>query len=153
MNKTLLTSLGVILSVTLTGLVQAEPLVPPLTVKWSQLPDMQQGTDYLSMYRPNNPSDGPVVADDFRSNGQHIVGFHWWGSYFDPCDPGLPPPPDRTVQFKISFHPNCPAGKDCPQYTHTPHQANLISSRSSMPKSPSMEPLPEGKGSTNTGRC
>jgi hypothetical protein len=52
---------------------------------------------------------GPVVTDDFQSNGQHIVGFHWWGSYFQ-NDPQLTPPADRTVQFEISFHPDCPAG-------------------------------------------
>lgn len=33
---------------------------------------MGQGTDNLSMHRLN----GPVVADDFRSDGRPISGFH-----------------------------------------------------------------------------
>lgn len=79
-------------------------------VKWSQSPDMDQGTDYLSMHR----SFGPVVADDFRSNGKPILGFHWWGSYLtDPStgnewDAGQSPA-ERTVSFEISFHQDCPA--------------------------------------------
>ncbi len=86
---------------------QAMPLqhVKP---KWSQLPDMDQGTDQVSMHR----SLGPVVADDFRSDGRPIAGFHWWGSYLmDPtgqewdAGQGL----ERTVQFEISFHQDCPA--------------------------------------------
>ncbi len=73
-------------------------------VKWSQLPDMNMGTDILSMHR----SFGPVVADDFQSNGKDIIGFRWWGSYFqDEPDLGGG---DRQVNFEISFHPDCPAG-------------------------------------------
>ncbi len=78
-------------------------------VKWSQLPDMDLGTDILSMHR----SFGPVVADDFQSNGKDIIGFRWWGSYLDPqYEPGLPGG-DRQVNFEISFHPDCVAGADC----------------------------------------
>ena len=66
---------------------------------------MVGGTDYLSMHRSN----GPVVVDDFRSDGRPILGFHWWGSYFSD-DPVLQPLQDRQVAFEISFHTDCPAG-------------------------------------------
>lgn len=88
---------------------QATPLVPPYVAKWSQAPDMDQGIDLLSMHR----SFGPVIADDFRSDGRPITGFHWWGSYLiDPAtnqewDTGQGP--ERSVSFEISFHQNCPA--------------------------------------------
>ncbi len=87
----------------LAGLAAATPLVPPMEPKWSQLPDMGQGTDQLSMHR----SFGPVVADDFRSDGRPITGFHWWGSYFQ--DAGQSKTASRPVQFEISFHIDCPA--------------------------------------------
>lgn len=75
----------------------------PLTdvqAKWSQLPDMDQGTDFVSMHR----SGGPVVVDDFRSDGRPIVGFRWWGSYFQDAGQGA----ERTVSFELSFHQDCP---------------------------------------------
>lgn len=92
------------------GFALATPLVPPYDVKWSQAPDMDQGVDYLSMHR----SGGPIVADDFQSDGRDIYGFHWWGSYLtDPrtgqefdTGQGL----ERNVSFEISFHRDCPAG-------------------------------------------
>jgi hypothetical protein len=88
------------------NLAHASPL--PYPAKWSQLPDMNQGTDYLSMHRAN----GPVVVDDWRSDGREILGFHWWGSYFDPTvepEQGQ----SRQVLFELSFHPDCPANADC----------------------------------------
>ncbi len=93
-----------------TGVTQATPLVPPYEAKWSQLPDMDTGTDQLSMHR----SFGPVVADDFRSDGRPITGFHWWGSYL--TDPGTNQEWDagqgaeRNVRFEMSFHQDCPIG-------------------------------------------
>ena len=88
----------------LTGMASATPLGPHYKPKWSQAPDMDRGTDVLSMHRTN----GPVVADDFVSDGRAIAGFHWWGSY-------LPDPTtgqewvtgqgaERSVSFEISFH-------------------------------------------------
>lgn len=100
-----------------------------LPVKWSQPPDMVFGIDYLSMHRVT----GPVVVDDFRSNGMPIVGFHWWGSYFQ-NDPNLGPTQDRNVQFEISFHPDVPAGND-PNYTFStpgqPYQFQLVTAEES----------------------
>ena len=100
--------------VLLTGMAAATPLVPPMKVKWSQAPDMDLGTDQLSMHR----SGGPVVADDFVSNGKPITGFHWWGSYLNDPSTGQEwdagqvanPNVDRLVSFEISFHQDCPAG-------------------------------------------
>jgi hypothetical protein len=72
----------------------------PYPWKWSQLPDMDQGTDWLSTHQ----SYGPVVADDFMSDGRLILGFHWWGSYLD----GLDPDPGTHKQFEVSFHGDVP---------------------------------------------
>jgi hypothetical protein len=85
----------------LAGSVSAMPLGPHFKPKWSQLPDMDQGTDYVSMHR----SGGPVVVDDFQSDGRTIAGLHWWGSYFQDAMQGA----ERDVSFEISFHQDCPA--------------------------------------------
>ena len=78
--------------------------------KWQQAPDMDTGTDYLSMHR----SGGPVVADDFMSDGRDIHGFHWWGSYLPDARTGQEfnagQGAERNVSFEISFHNDCPAG-------------------------------------------
>ena len=115
-----------------TGVTQAMPLVPPNLVKWSQLPDMDQGTDYLSMHR----ADGPIVVDDFRSDGRPISGFHWWGSYLpDPTgqewDAGQGATA-RDVSFEISIHQDCPVGDpNCgnggPYQYSTPSNGNYFS--------------------------
>ena len=76
--------------------------------KWTQLPDMDVAGDTVSMHR----SFGPVVADDFISDGRPIVGFHWWGSYFQDAGQSQN---ERMVQFEISFHQNCPAGSLDPE--------------------------------------
>lgn len=90
------------------GLTQAMPLTGDhYKPKWTQLPDMVDGDDNLSMHR----TGGPVVADDFVSDGRVIAGFHWWGSYFEDAGQG---PAERIVQFEISFHENCPAGSADP---------------------------------------
>lgn len=106
-----------------TGVTQAKPLVPPNLVKWSQKPDMEQGTDYLSMHR----NDGPIVADDFKSDGREISGFHWWGSYFKGAGQGA----ERNVSFEISIHQDCPTGSDCqnggPYNYSTPSDGNYFS--------------------------
>lgn len=65
---------------------------------------MDQGTDQLSMHR----SFGPVVADDFQSDGRPITGFHWWGSYFEDASQVPDSAIDRIVSFEISFHQDCP---------------------------------------------
>ena len=108
-----------------TGVTQATPLVPPYEAKWSQLPD-EQGTDYLSMHR----SFGPIVADDFRSDGREITGFHWWGSYGAEWDTGQGA--ERTVSFEISLHEDCPIGDpNCgnggPYSYSTPRDGNYFS--------------------------
>ncbi len=101
------------------GAAQAMPLTGDhYKPKWTQLPDMVDGDDNLSMHR----SGGPVVADDFVSDGRVIAGFHWWGSYFQNAGQSQT---ERTVQFEISFHENCLAGSadpDCiDQNTGQPH--------------------------------
>jgi len=63
---------------------------------------MVRGTDYLSMHRGN----GPIVADDFMSDGREISGFHWRGSHFKNAGQG----DERNVSFEISIHQDCPAG-------------------------------------------
>ena len=95
------------------GVAQATPLVGGhYKTKWEQAPDMDAGTDYLSMHR----TDGPIVADDFQSDGRDIYGFHWWGSYFMDAGQTQDPTVDRSVSFEISFHNDCPAGNtDCVQ--------------------------------------
>jgi len=75
----------------------ADPIIAP--VKWSQLPDMDLGTDWLSIHQ----ADGPIVADDFMSNGQLITGFHWWGSYLDGHEPT-----SGWKWFEVSMHPDDP---------------------------------------------
>ena len=107
------------------GMAQAMPLTGGhYKPKWTQLPDMVDGDDNLSMHR----SGGPVVADDFVSDGRVIAGFHWWGSYLD--DPATGQSfdtgqgPERNVQFEISFHENCPANSadpDCVGAGGVPH--------------------------------
>ncbi len=92
------------------GVAQATPLVGGhYKTKWEQAPDMDRGTDYLSMHRTN----GPVVADDFQSDGRDIYGFHWWGSYLtDPTTSeefATGQGAERNVSFEISFHNDCPA--------------------------------------------
>ena len=109
MNKRLLVSLGAACML-LPALAQATP-IEGAKVKWSQLPDMDRGNDTLSMHRSN----GPVVADDFVSNGKPIYGFHWWGSYFQDTGQDAVAGFERQVQFEISFHLNCPAGSPDPQ--------------------------------------
>jgi hypothetical protein len=81
---------------------QAMPLTGHYKPKWTQLPDMIDANDTLSMHRSN----GPVVADDFVSDGRVIAGFHWWGSYFQDSGQGS----ERDVVFEISFHEDCPLG-------------------------------------------
>lgn len=89
------------------GVAQAMPLTGGhYKTKWEQAPDMVGGIDYLSMHRTN----GPIVADDFRSDGRDIFGFHWWGSYFLDAGQSQDPTVDRNVSFEISFHNDCPAG-------------------------------------------
>lgn len=115
-----------------TAVTQATPLVPPYQPKWTQLPDMDQGTDILSMHR----SFGPVVADDFRSDGRTITGFHWWGSYLtDPATGGewdTGQGPERIISFEMSFHQDCPAndptcGNGGPFPYSTPRDGNYFS--------------------------
>ena len=118
------------------GIAQAVPLVPPNFVKWSQSPDMDRGTDYLSMHRTN----GPIVADDFRSDGRPISGFHWWGSYLtipgtnQEWETGQVPDPSltRNVSFEISIHQDCPirdpnCGNGGPYPYSTPRDGNYFS--------------------------
>jgi len=100
--KTVLT-LAVLLALAIApAAVRGDPL--DLPVKWSQLPDMDLGTDWLSIHQV----DGPVVVDDFESNGMPIAGFHWWGSYLD----GMDPDPGMWKMFEISFHTDVPVGQD-----------------------------------------
>lgn len=103
--------------------VHATPL-QHVKSKWTQSPDMEAGTDYLSMHRTN----GPVVVDDFQSDGRPIVGFHWWGSYFQDAGQGA----ERNVQFEISFHQDCPigdatCGNGGPYAYSTPSNGNYFS--------------------------
>ncbi len=97
---------GAALSALLIGITGAAIATPLADVvpKFSQLPDMVNAEDNLSMHR----SGGPVVADDFVSDGREIVGFHWWGSYFE--DARQSRTGERNVFFEISFHENCAAG-------------------------------------------
>lgn len=89
------------------GVAQAMPLTGDhYKPKWTQLPDIQVGGDTLSMHR----TGGPIVADDFMSDGRDIYGFHWWGSYFQDAGQSQDPTVDRNVSFEISFHNDCPAG-------------------------------------------
>lgn len=74
-------------------------------IGFTQVPDMLNGTDYLSMHRSN----GPVVADDFVVVKPEIWALRWWGSYFQ-NDPMLNGGQQRQVSFEISYHPDCPAG-------------------------------------------
>jgi len=78
------------------GIAQADPIGLP--VKWSQLPDMDTGTDYLSVHQTN----GPVVVDDFLCTSPlPIVALHWWGSYLDGA-----PVIEGLKSFEVSFHPD-----------------------------------------------
>lgn len=91
-------------------MAQATPVTDGV-VSWSQRPDMIDADDTLSMHR----SFGPVVADDFVSNGRSIIAFHWWGSYFLETGQG----PERDVLFEISFHENCAANSADAQCVNT----------------------------------
>lgn len=75
-------------------------------VRFTQTPDMVNGADILSMHRVN----GPVVVDDFRVDKPNIVGFTWWGSYFQAAGQSQTQAP-RQVQFELSHHADCPANQ------------------------------------------
>lgn len=105
MNKPLLPLIILVASLSSIA-VEATPLTGHYKPKWTQNPDMDRGTDYLSMHRTN----GPIVADDFESDGRDIWGFHWWGSYFLDAGQVADPNVDRMIRFEISFHGDCPVG-------------------------------------------
>jgi len=94
--------------------------------KWSQLPNMELGTD-LASWRYADPDTPPVGwaaqalrADDFVSDGRRITDIHWWGSYIgwqgayfrDEFDP-MPAPEEadeRPLGFDLSWHLHDAAG-------------------------------------------
>lgn len=109
-------------------------ICPNRATKWSQLPDMMNGTDMMSWrwYVDPVPPDvfregggakagggrGPTVpikrADDFVSDGRPITDIHWWGSYSNwmwdtwgsETNPVAPPnfAPFRPLGFELSWH-------------------------------------------------
>jgi hypothetical protein len=91
--------------------------------KWSQLPNMELGTDMPS-WRFQTPEQFPGVpqalrADDFISDGRRITDIHWWGSYIgwraqvntNEFGGGMPAPTgvNRPLGFDLSWHTNDPA--------------------------------------------
>lgn len=92
-------------------------------LKWDQQPDMDQGISWRSVHQV----DGPVVADDFESNGLPILGFHWWGSYLD----GQGPDTGMYKSFEISFHPDVPVGPDGFSVPGQPYQHQMVSAQES----------------------
>ncbi|MBI4877679.1 MAG: PEP-CTERM sorting domain-containing protein [Acidobacteria bacterium] len=101
------------------AIAPADVLPPGYIPKWSQAPDMNLGTDYLSMHRAN----GPVVVDDFQSDGRIILGYKWWGSYLAGAgDPNLAPGAQRQLSFEVSKHPDVPADPNIPGSFSQPGQ-------------------------------
>ena len=63
------------------------------------------------------------------SNGKEIIGYHWWGWYFEDAGQSQS---SRDVQFEISFHENCVAndpncGNSGPFPYSTPKDGNYFS--------------------------
>ncbi len=97
-------------------------ICPRRTEKWSQMPDMVNGTDIWSWrWEHDQPSPALLLADDFISDGRLISDIHWWGSYSNwmtwvngsETNPVPPPPTNfflRPLGFNLSWHTNNPAG-------------------------------------------
>ncbi len=88
---------------------------PRRTTKWSQPPDMENGTDIWSWRDLESAHKSMVLlADDFVSDGRRITDVHWWGSYSnwmtwaDGSETNPVPPPStfpwRPYGFNLSWH-------------------------------------------------
>jgi hypothetical protein len=85
----------------------------PEEPKWSQPPDLANGTDILSI-KPAIINDPPgIVADDFLCDGRPISGIRWWGSYigYHTNSPGpYQPPANRPDGFELRWYDDVAAG-------------------------------------------
>lgn len=82
----------------LSNWVSAETL--PLPTKWTQMPDLENGTVW------NSSNGWYIAADDYLcENPLPVNDVHWWGSYWVPY-PGEPQPING---FTISFYSDVPA--------------------------------------------
>jgi len=107
-------SIGLIIALTATTAFADQA---PEPVKWSQLPDMNQGLDYSSEMKV--PS---IVADDWLcQDGLPVTDIHWWGSYWgtgvatppdgSPNSDGFPNAAPGGIQdFRVSIWSDVPAG-------------------------------------------
>ena len=78
-----------------------------LPVKWSQLPDMNQGVDKYSVHLGN-----AVCSNDWQcTSPEPVVAVRWWGSYLDGHDPGSGP---NQVPFELVLHWDVPANTVSP---------------------------------------
>lgn len=70
-------------------------------IKWSQLPDMDQGVDQYSVHVGT-----AVCSNDYQcTDPEPVVALRWWGSYLD----GSEPEPGAWPTFELGFHYDCPA--------------------------------------------
>jgi len=109
MKKVLVFGAGILFLFGVSSQIEATP------IKWSQLPDWEEGDDITSFYHPD--SEGGVVADDWQcENGLPIVKITWWGTYPDDNDPNLPlGTPSRKTDFWIGIWDNSDDGSG---YSH-----------------------------------
>ena len=104
----------------ITGEEPDEPVVATPHLKWEQPPiEVHPGStnitfcgwdekSYNKYYDPGN--SWKIVADDFRCLGtMPITSIHWWGSYYNWEQPGLPPPANLPIAWLIGFWSNVPA--------------------------------------------
>jgi hypothetical protein len=80
-----------------------------LPVKWSQLPDMDQGVDQYSVHVGSAVASNDYECDDSRP----VVAVRWWGSYLDGSEPT---PGGAWPTFELVFHYDVPAGMQDPTY-------------------------------------
>ncbi len=83
------------------AVVRADYIEGP--IKWSQLPDMDTGTDQYSVHLGD-----AVCSNDYRCvDPDPVVAVRWWGSYLDNSGPAEGAVNHPT--FELAFHYDCPA--------------------------------------------
>jgi hypothetical protein len=100
MRNSIVITLCLLLAVS--AVVRAEYIEGP--IKWSQLPDMDTGTDQYSVHVGD-----AVASNDYRCvDPDPVVAVRWWGSYLQ----NVGVPDDGVVNhptFELAFHYDNPA--------------------------------------------
>jgi hypothetical protein len=84
----------------------------PFCPKWNQEPDCEYGLN-IESWDVFGEDEGPMVADDWISDGRPIHGLTWWGSYIGyesgTPDPDEPPSSIRPSSFRFRWYTDIPA--------------------------------------------